>query len=109
DHYHAVGAAGAVDGGGRCVFEDFHGFDIGILQESWITVVREPVDHIQRFVAAQDGVGAADTNGNAAAGGTSVLYHPHPCRAAVKRLHDVGGRECVDFLGFHLAEGTCQI
>ena len=104
----AVGTAGAVDGGGSGVLEDFDGGDI-IRVEALHVALGHAVDHVERVVAGADGGGTADADlGIGARLGVGDL-DIDTGELALEGLFGTGHRAVVDGGVVHLGDGRGQV
>ena len=110
DEDDAVGAAGAVDGGRRGVFEDFDRLDVIGVDLRPAAVERHAVENDQRLVGSRDGVVAADErHGVGTFGIRSGHRDVQTGHGALQRLDEVGGRPFFQFLGAEGGDGAGDV
>ena len=105
DQYDAICAAGSIDGGSGCIFEDIDGFDIVWIDEredvqglffiatngrrgsATVGIVeRDTIDDVQGFRPAEEGVGSPNSDAEACTGCTIVLSDIDACQLTLHGL-----------------------
>ena len=109
DEDDAVGAAGAVDGGGGGILEDVHALDVARGDVGEGPHERHAVQHDERVVGGGQGAVAADADFHARARTGRGLGHLHAGHAAVQRAGEVAGGDFAEALAAHRGDGAGHI
>ena len=108
DEHHAVGAAAAVDGGRRGVFEHLHAGDVFGVDAVETVLAHHAVDDIERFVGVVDRAGTAHADLHTAAGDAAV-DHLHTAHATLQGVAHAGDGLIFEGLGVHHGHRAGQI